>query len=273
MRLAVIIPAAGFSRRFSEEAEFARSKLDEDLGGRPVLQRAVELFTKHDAVTHIVVAGPADPAAFGEFKARHADKLGMMGVTLVQGGRTHRYETVSAALAHVPPDATHIGVHDAARPCVPLELIERLIDAAERHSAVIPALEAGDTLKRIAEREGTAGDADPLAAILGPPRKDARLRVVESTIDRSRLFAVQTPQVFRADLLRRAYDALAMESSRPGFRPPTDDAEAVERLGEEVTIVNGDPRNIKVTRPIDVHLARQILGVRDSDGRPVHKRF
>lgn len=273
MKLAVIIPAAGFSRRFSEAAEFARSKLDEDLGGRPVLQRTVELFTKHDAVSSIVAAGPFDPAAFDEFKARHSDKLGLMGVLLIPGGRTHRYETVAAAIAHVSAEATHIAVHDAARPCVPLELIERLIDAAERHGAVIPALEAGDTLKRIAEEEGAPADADPLAAILGPPKQSAKRRVVESTIDRTNLVGVQTPQVFRADLLRRAYDALMKEAAKPGFRVPTDDAEAVERLSEPVMVIDGDPRNIKITRPIDVQLARQILGLRDGEGRAVHKRF
>ncbi len=273
MKVAVLIPAAGFSRRFSEASEFARSKLDEDLGGRPVLQRTVELFTKHDAVSSIVVAGPFDPSAFEEFKARHSDKLGLMGVTLVPGGKTHRYETVAAALAHIPADATHIAVHDAARPCAPLELIERLIDAAERHAAVIPALEAGDTLKRVAEREGPPADADPLAAILGPPKKGSNQRVVESTIDRTNLVGVQTPQVFRADLLRRAYDALMKEATTAGFRVPTDDAEAIERLGEPVMVIDGDPRNIKITRPIDVHLARQVLGLRDSEHRAVHKRF
>lgn len=272
MKVAVIIPAAGFSRRFSEGAEFARSKLDEDLGGRPVLQRTVELFTKHDAVSHIVVAGPAEPAAFDEFKLRYADKLGLLGVTLVPGGRTHRYETVAAALPHVPADATHIAVHDAARPAAPIELIERLIDAAERHAAVIPAVDVGDTLKRVQEREG-APDADPLAAILGSPKAGARQRVVESTIDRTGLVGVQTPQIFRADLLRRAYDALMKDTGSPSFRVPTDDSEVVERLGEPVQIVEGDPRNIKITRPLDVQLARQVLGLRDHDGRPVHKRF
>jgi 2-C-methyl-D-erythritol 4-phosphate cytidylyltransferase len=148
------------------------------------------------------------------------------------------------------------------------------VDAAERHPAVIPAVEVSDTLKRFEERDAPAAGADPLAAILGTPTtKPANLRVVESTIDRSRLVAVQTPQLFRADLLKKAYDALAKAAAAPGFRIPTDDAEAVERLGETVTVIDGDARNIKITRPADVHLARQILGLRDTEGRAVHKRF
>ncbi len=272
MKLGVIITAAGFSRRFSEGSDFARSKLDEDLGGRPVLQRTVELFTKHDAVSQIVVAGPAEPKAFEEFRQRYADKLGLLGVKLAPGGKAHRYETVAAALPHVAQEASHIAVHDAARPCVPLELLERLVDAAERHAAVIPAVEIGDTLKRVSEREGPPADADPLAAILGSS-KESKQRVVEATIDRSRLVGAQTPQVFRADLLRKAYDTLAAAAAKPGFAVPTDDAEVVERTGETVMVIDGDPRNIKITRPIDVHLARQILGLRDSEGRAVHKRF
>src|ERR1044072_6729605 len=128
MKLAVIIPAAGASRRYSEGQEFARSKLDEDLGGRPVLQRTLELFEKNEAVSALVavggliVAGSHDDAAFGEDKTRHGDRLGLMGVKLCKGGATHRWETVAAALKLVPDDCTHVAVHDAARPCTPLEL-------------------------------------------------------------------------------------------------------------------------------------------------------
>src|SRR5215471_1099273 len=116
MRIAVIIPAAGASSRYLATGGL-RSKLDEDLGGKPVLQRTVELFTKHDDVGQIVVAGPADDASFEEFRQRHGDRLGLHGAKLVKGGVTHRYETVKAALAEVADDCTHIAVHDAARPC------------------------------------------------------------------------------------------------------------------------------------------------------------
>jgi len=266
LRIAVVIPAAGFSKRYSQGEEFPRSKLDEDLGGRPVLQRTVELFTNHDVVSAIIVAGPADEQAYAQFRARHADKLGLLGVTLCPGGRTHRYETVRNALAAVPSDATHIAVHDAARPCTPPDLIERLFEAAAKYPAVVPGVEASDTLKRVSAREHTDTDIDPLDAILGAAGKvNVIVRMVEETIDRSRVIAAQTPQVFRADLLRRAYAQADLSG--------TDDAQLVERLGQPVTVIEGDPRNIKITRPVDLALARAILGTRGPEGRAAHKRF
>src|SRR4051812_6851441 len=134
MRIAVIVPAAGASARYTA-AGGLRSKLDEDLGGKPVIQRTVELFTKHDDVAQIIVAGPADQAAFEEFRQRHGDRLGLLGARLARGGVTHRYETVKAALAEVGADCTHIAVHDAARPCTSFELLERVFAAAKRHNA------------------------------------------------------------------------------------------------------------------------------------------
>jgi len=266
MKLAVIIPAAGFSTRYSEGQEFARSKLDEDLGGRPVLQRTIELFSNVDAVSFIIVAGPHDPEAFADFKRRHGDKLGLLGVRVCAGGKTHRYETVKAALDQVPAEFTHIAVHDAARPCTPPELIDRVIDAAQKYKAVIPAIDVPDTLKRVSDRETDDRDVDPLDAILGDAgKKNTRVREVEATVERTRLVAVQTPQVFEAGLLRRVYGQADLAS--------TDDAQLVEKLGEAVTVVEGDPRNIKITRPIDLLLARAVLGVRGPEGRAVHKRF
>jgi 2-C-methyl-D-erythritol 4-phosphate cytidylyltransferase len=266
MRVGVIIPAAGLSKRYSEGQEFARSKLDEELGGRPVLQRTIELFTNIDAVAAIVVAGPHDPGAFAEFKARHGDKLGLLGVTLCPGGKTHRYETVQAALAQVPADCTHIAVHDAARPCTPPELLDRIFDAAAKYPAVIPAIDVFDTLKRVSERERQDAQVDPLDAILGDAgKRNTRVREVSGTVDRTGMVQVQTPQVFAAALLRRAYEQADLAS--------TDDGQLVERLGEPVVVIEGDPRNVKITRPIDLILARAVLGVRAPEGRPAHRKF
>lgn len=279
MKIAVIIPAAGSGSRFRSDAPegssdaaagfSGRSKLDEDLGGRPVLQRAVELFNKRDEVGAIVVAGPADDAAFAEFKLRHGDKLGLLGVTLCQGGKTHRYETVANALKVVlaqAGDSTHVAVHDAARPCTPPELIDRLFTAAQNHAAVIPAIDAPDTIKRVEAAAVDAAPADPLDAILGGAGKpDLAARPVKETLDRTNLVLVQTPQVFRLDVLKRAYEQADLSS--------TDDAQLVERLGETVVAVRGDARNIKITRSADLPLARAILGVAGASERAVHKRF
>jgi 2-C-methyl-D-erythritol 4-phosphate cytidylyltransferase len=263
MRIAVIIAAGGSGTRYARGSGFDRSKLDEDLGGRPVLHRAVEVFDKLDAVCAIIVAGPGEPEAFARFRERHADRLSIMGAKLVMGGAL-RSDSVAAALREVPSDATHVAVHDGARPCTPPDLVERLFAAAEDFPAVIPALDVVETLKRVSDAALPAKE-DPLAAILGAAPAGPGARLVERTIDRAGLVAVQTPQVFAADLLRRAY----AQSGASG----TDDAELVERLGEPVAVIEGDARNIKITRQADLGLARAILGVSLPSQRPVHKRF
>ena len=270
MKIAVIIPAAGASRRYGEAAVAAggaaRSKLDEDLGGRPVLQRTVELFTQINEVSVMIVAGPHDAEAFAEFKQKYVDKLGLLGVRLCPGGAVHRYETVAAALKLVPEDCTHVAVHDAARPCASAELIARVFDAATKFPAVVPGIDVPDTLKRVGSENVAPAEVDPLAAILGTDATPkAGARAVEATVDRSRMVAVQTPQVFEKGLLQRAYAQKDLAS--------TDDAQLVERLGERVVVVEGDARNIKVTRPMDLVLARAILGVRPPAERASHMKF
>jgi 2-C-methyl-D-erythritol 4-phosphate cytidylyltransferase len=266
MRICVILAAGGASKRY-EAAGGVRSKLDEDLGGKPLLQRTVELFTKFEpregAIVSIIVAGPGEPEAFASFRERHADRLGLLGARLIPGGATHRWESVKAALAHVPEDCTRVAIHDAARPCVSLELLDRVFRASERHEAVIPGVSATDTIKR-AEDAGFLVEEDPAATILGAPPKTP-LRVIRETIPRTGLVLAQTPQVFARELIMRAY---AQENI-----VETDDAALVERLGGQVVVVEGEARNIKVTVPADLILARQILGLKEPEARPVHKRF
>lgn len=271
MDIAVIIPAAGASKRFSDSLTkeglgdpfAARSKLDEDLGGRPVIQRTVELFTKLPEVRTIIVAGPHDPAAMEQFRFRHADKLGLLGAQICTGGKDHRYETVMNALKLVPASCTHVAVHDAARPCASLELIERVFAAAEHHPAVIPGVDVHDTLKRVSENYIDAPQ-DPLANILGGGTKPLG-RLVEQTVDRTRVVGVQTPQVFEFTLLKRAYAQQNLHS--------TDDAQLIERLGVPVLVVPGESTNIKITRLEDVRLARAILGAKPGGERSASMRF
>lgn len=269
MSLALIVPAAGASNRYSQSGGL-RNKLDEDLGGRPVLQRTIELFVKHETLgpvlSGVVVAGPHDPETFREFMEKYGDRLGLLGAKAVRGGKSHRYESVREALALVPATCTHIAVHDAARPCTPPELLDRVFDAAQHHDAVIPVIGIHDTLKRIVSTEEAAAPDDPISAILGETSMSRdRLRIVEETIPRDRVHAAQTPQLFRAELLRRAYAQPNLES--------TDDAGLVERIGARVAVVDGDARNIKITHAGDLTLARAILGLKPPEGRAAHKRF
>jgi 2-C-methyl-D-erythritol 4-phosphate cytidylyltransferase len=265
-RLGVIIAAAGASRRFGD-----RSKLDEDLGGRPVLHRTVEMWVNRHEATRVVVAGPVEPAgAWEEFSLRHADRIGLLGGVLCKGGKNHRYETVRNALEVMGDEVTHIAVHDGARPCTSGALIDRVLLAARKFPAVIPAVDLPDTIKRVAAGEVSDEQVDPLADILGIGGGESsggknRYRAVEETLSRERVVAVQTPQVFEAGLLRRAYAQKNLES--------TDDAQLVERLGERVVVVEGEVTNIKITRPSDMRIAMAVLGLKPAAERETHKRF
>lgn len=268
MRIAVIIPAAGSSTRFG-----LSDKLAQDLGGRSLLLRAIEPFTNIDEVSAVIVAGPPDD--FESFKDQYGPKLGFLGAKLVEGGREERWESVKKALAFVGDDVTHIAVHDAARPLVRPELLGRLIDAARNARAVAPGIPVADTLKRVSSEvvESATRDAtvDSILGIGEDEDADALGlanpgRVVETTIDRSNLMRVQTPQIFEASLLRRAYDQADLSGA-------TDDAMLVEQLGEEVLLITGDPHNIKVTEPADLEMVRLLLSVSAPSTRAAHKRF
>lgn len=266
MKIALIITAAGRSERFG-----SADKLAQDLGGRPLLIRTVEAFTKHEAVTWIGVAGPPDPPdAYQEFKNRYGPTLGFHGACVIEGGRVARWETVQNALAHVPSDCTHIAVHDAARPGVSQELLNRLFEAAQSVQAVVPGLPVAATVKRVeTDAIDVAGHEDDALAdsILGEAgRVSIEARRVVETLDRTGLMEIQTPQVFEADLLRRAYAQERLDGA-------TDDASLVERLGEPVHAVEGEMSNFKVTTPGDLKLMRAVLGVKAPAQRPVHKRF
>jgi len=274
MKFAVILPAAGASSRYAAGGGL-RHKLDEDLGGKPVLQRTVELFTKFEpregSIGAIIVAGPAGETDLAAFRERHGDRLGLLGATLVRGGVTHRWETVKAALAAVPADCTHIAVHDAARPCTSNELLERVFAAAVRHPAVIPAVDVPDTVKIVRDTGERDTVNDPAAAILGLSTEGPAIREVTSTVPRAGMVLVQTPQVFERGLLTQAYAQADLAS--------TDDAGLVERLATSgkvrarVVVVEGEARNVKITLPGDLLLARHIMGFGGPAERAAHKRF
>jgi 2-C-methyl-D-erythritol 4-phosphate cytidylyltransferase len=247
-RVGVVIPAAGRSTRFG-----LGDKISQDVGGRPMLLRSVELFARRDDVGAIVVAAPPD--SLDEFRERWGTQLGFHGARIVAGGTVERWETVRNSLAAVPGECTHVAVHDAARPAATEELIARVFDAARVHDAVIPGDPVTSTLKRVSDETIDAEEADAVAdLILGEISESTKIkgRRVVGTVPRERLVAVQTPQVFRAELLRRAY-------AQPDLDGATDDAMLVERLGAEVIVVDGDPRNVKVTTQADLALVRALL--------------
>ncbi len=259
LNISVIIPAAGKGERFNA-GDAKLSKLEADLSGRPVLVRAVELFTKRPDVKQIIVA--VAPDNVDQFKLRWGDKLGFLGVTIVPGGKRERWETVMRAIESVDDEATHIAVHDAARPLSPPDLVDRVFEAAKKLDAVIPAVPVSATIKRAEGDTAQVGEgSDPLDAILGAAGKvEIEAHRVLETVPRADLWLVQTPQVFERGLLAEAYRQVAEGKLDAGAI--TDDAGLIEAMGGDVHIVEGDQMNVKITRPADLDFAATLLAGR-----------
>ena len=217
-----ILVAAGSSRRMGFDKLSVRLP-----DGRTVLETSAAALAEHPAVTQLVLVAGGNRAACEAIAASCPKPC-----TVVQGGAA-RADSVKNGLAAA--DGELVAIHDAARPFVSGEVISAALAAAETMGAAAPAVPVKDTVKTV--------------------REDG---AVEQTLDRDTLRAVQTPQVFQADLLKAALQS-AVESQIP----ITDDCSAVERLGKVVFLVEGDEENLKITTPVDLILAEAILQARE----------
>ena len=223
-RFAVILPAAGRSSRFHDK----RKKPFVDLDGRAVWVRTAELFINRDDVCQtLIVIAPDDRE---EFSRRFSANLAFMGVEVVDGG-AERADSVARALERLRDEAEFVAVHDAVRPCLVREEIDKIFGAATRTGAAVLATPIHDTLKRAADDQ-----------------------TIAETVSRDRLWAVHTPQAFRRDILLKAY----ANRARAG-KSITDDAQLVEATGTRVLLVEGPRTNIKITSKQDLVLAKAIL--------------
>lgn len=206
------------------------------LGGRPLVHHAVRILVE-GGVDEVVVA--VRPELAEEFSAALADLAGRVGISYVAGGR-ERQESVSAALRALEGSpATVVLVHDAARPLVPVEVVRRVAGAVRSgHPCVVPVVPVVDTVREV----GADGSR---------------------RLDRSRLRAVQTPQGFDLDVLRRAHAELARSGE-----VVTDDAAACELVGHAVHLVEGSTRSLKVTTEPDLALAAALLDAPDERAAP-----
>jgi 2-C-methyl-D-erythritol 4-phosphate cytidylyltransferase/2-C-methyl-D-erythritol 2,4-cyclodiphosphate synthase len=229
VHVSAIIAAGGHGARFGA----SQPKQLLLLGGRPILQRSVETFLHSRAIDEVVVALPSElvttpPAYLANSAGR---------IVLVEGG-ARRQDSVAHAFAKIENSADVVVIHDAARPLVTGALIQATIDAAAEHGAAIAALPAHDTVKR----------ADAQHMIAG-------------TLPREEIFLAQTPQAFRADVLRAALALSRLDVDA------TDEATLAEQAGHAVRLVDGDPRNIKITTADDLAMAESLLGPRPTSIR------
>jgi len=239
----VIIPAAGLGTRMAPMPSALDAKMKKphpskqftELGGTPILIHTLRRFSAVDSVSEIWVAlRENEIEGFRERLRTEAKDVLRKKVALVVGGE-HRQQSVQNALNAVSAQADDIVlVHDAVRPLVTEEIIHEVIEAAKKYGAAIAGLPATDTVKQV---ERTAEGA-----------------IIKATIPRAGVVLAQTPQGFRYDVIKKAFD----EAAADGFTG-TDEASLAERSGHEVAVVMGSPRNIKITTPADMELAEFYL--------------
>lgn len=221
--LSVIIPAAGSGARMN--APVPKAFLT--FSGKTMLEHTMDAFAALEELRTVVVAVPGD----------HVDRIQQMLsraypgliIACVSGGQERR-DSVYRALGRLSGGGL-VAVHDAARPFVSPGLIRSVMEMAKRQGAAVPALRATDTLKRA----------------------DEHMNVAE-TLDRERVWMVQTPQIFQRQVLVDAYEAAVGWS-----QPATDDASLVEQAGGTVALVEGEHRNIKITWPDDLRMAEWLV--------------
>jgi 2-C-methyl-D-erythritol 4-phosphate cytidylyltransferase len=237
MKVFVIIPAAGLGTRMSAASSVkpkksVPSKQFTELNGTPILIHTLRKFSASTEVSQISVALRKNEIA--GFRTRIEKEALAKKIQLVEGGE-HRQESVANALTALAAGSEDIVlVHDAVRPFVTEEIIRDVIQAAQKYGAAIAGYPAVDTVKQV---ERTADGA-----------------VITTTIPRERVVMAQTPQGFRYEVLKKAFD----EAAADGFMG-TDEASLVERSGHQVAVVMGSPQNIKITTPADMELAEFYL--------------
>lgn len=215
-----VIVAAGTASRMG-----GIDKVMAELGGEPMILRSVRTFQNCDAIREIVIVTREDL-----LERITALCSGFSKVQAVVTGGASRLESVHAGLNALSKKVKLAAIHDGARPLVTWQVVDRTVRAAHSYGAAAPAIPVKDTIK--VERGG----------------------VVAATPDRSKLRAVQTPQVFDIDLLRGALTKAEKDGAQI-----TDDCSAVENMGMSVKLVEGDERNIKVTTPMDLQIAKLLL--------------
>jgi 2-C-methyl-D-erythritol 4-phosphate cytidylyltransferase len=229
-RIAAILPAAGLGTRMGAETP----KQFLELNGTPIVILSLRRIASCPLVTELIVATRADQIQ--HLEERIAKERLKQPVRVIKGGDS-RQDSVAAALREVPNEVEIVLVHDAVRPFVTVDQITRVIEEARRCHAAILGIPAMDTVKEV-KRASLPED----------------VALVTGTIPRERLVMAQTPQVFVTKLLKEAFARAQSDGVNA-----SDEAGLVERLGRDVHVVLGSERNMKITKPADMELARFYL--------------
>jgi len=235
--LTAIIVAAGSSRRMGFDKLFAI------IAGKPVIAHSINAFEQANSVAEIIVVAGED--RHDEIRKISRDESFKKVRAIIPGGE-HRQDSVRAGLDRLDDEAKYVAVHDAARPLVTPDQIERVFEQCRTHSAAALAEPVNDTIKR--------ADADPFRAGSHHAGQAGQVLVISGSVDRHQLYAMQTPHIFERGLIEEAYRAVYA-----GNVSVTDEVSAVERLGRKVVLVLNEDFNFKITYPRDLGLAEFVL--------------
>jgi len=234
--LTAIIVAAGSSQRMGFDKLFAT------IAGKPLIAHTLHAFEQASSVSEIIVVARED--RHDEIrKISHAENFKKVRSIIAGGER--RQDSVRAGLNRLSMDAKYVAVHDAARPLIGPEQIERVFKQCVIHGAASLAEPINDTLK--------LGDIDPIRSRSHYVGQGEQVIMVTGSVDRHQLYAMQTPQVFERALIEEAYRAADTENLL------TDEVSAVERFGRKVVLVLNDDFNFKITYPRDLALGEFVL--------------
>lgn len=222
MKTVAIITAAGYGKRMGKPKQFL------ELNGKPILERTIAVFERARIIDEIIVVVNEEDVGWVKKSGK---------VRQVVGGGKERQVSVFNGLKVLPGDTEIVAIHDGARPFITSEIIENAIVEAKKVGAVVVGVPVKDTIKKVSSKQ----------------------LAVSSTVDRSQLWAAQTPQVFKKDIILKAYQA-----GKDKFQV-TDDAMLVEKMGKPVKMVMGSYQNIKITTPEDLIIAEGII--REYEGK------
>jgi 2-C-methyl-D-erythritol 4-phosphate cytidylyltransferase len=222
MKKYAIIVAGGFGQRM--ESDIPKQFLE--LGNKPILMRTIKVFHKYDRDLEIIVVIP--PHFSNLWKELCKDYQFTIKHQVVSGGKT-RFESVRSGIKKISEEGL-VAIHDGVRPLIKLSIIDNAFKMAKKHGSAVPVISLNDSV-RIVNGEHS------------------------KPVDRKQLRIIQTPQVFKTDLIAMAYEQKYM----PDF---TDDATVFESMGQHVHLIDGDHENLKITRKTDMEIARALLKAR-----------
>ncbi len=223
MSIGVVIPAAGQGKRMKSNIK----KQFMELLGRPVLAHTLSVFINNTKIDQIIIVVNVDEIDY--CKKNIINKFSDSRVKIIAGGESRR-ESVFAGLKALSPVIDYVIIHDGARPLLTQDLLNKVIKSLTSHTAIIVGTSLKDTVKRVDKEQ-----------------------IVQDTPERSSLMAIQTPQAFLYDIIMEAHQNVPEEHS------VTDDASLLEYIGKEIKIIEGSYENIKITTPLDLIIAENIL--------------